>query len=134
VTCTATDAAGNTATCSFLVTAFNFAIADPGNPTAQLLLDSQGNYVFCCGSTTVCGKGTVKRKGNTLTIEHNPTTHRLLVKIDLNTKQAEATLKNPPGQVLCQIIDRIMNDTQVGTCTAQSCAPAQPAGKKSKKK
>lgn len=133
VTCTATDAAGNTATCSFAVTVFNFAISDPTNPTAQLLVDSAGNYVFCCGTTTICGQGTVKRKGNILTIEHNTTTFRVLIKIDISSGKADATLKLPPGQVLCQIIDRAMNDTAVGTCTASSCNPTPQAGVKSKK-
>jgi subtilisin-like proprotein convertase family protein len=132
VTCTATDTAGNTATCSFAVTVFNFAIADGTNPTAQLLVDASGNYVFCCGSTTICGTGKVTRKGNVLTIEHNTSTFRVLIKIDISSGRADATLKTPPGQVLCQIIDRAMNDTAIGTCSAASCAPKPQASVKSK--
>src|SRR6185503_12292687 len=60
VTCTATDASGNTATCSFTVTVFNVCLQDDANPTIVFLGNATtGAYRFCCGGTIFTGTATV---------------------------------------------------------------------------
>src|SRR5678815_3263159 len=61
VTCTATDQAGNTATCSFTVTVFNGRLQDDSGACANTVLINTltGDYRWCCGNTTFTGRGTV---------------------------------------------------------------------------
>ena len=64
VTCTATDTAGNTATCSFPVTVFTLCLQDNSNPGNVVLIDSStGAYRFCCNGVLVAsGTGTSNRQ------------------------------------------------------------------------
>ena len=116
VTCTATDTAGNTATCSFTVTVFNGRLQDDSNPSNVVLFNTAtGNYVFCCGGSVITGKGTTILKGCTFTLQHDPSDRRLLVKVDFSQKRGTASLQLPPGTVRCIITDRNMMD-DTGTC------------------
>ncbi|MFY9574682.1 MAG: HYR domain-containing protein, partial [Blastocatellia bacterium] len=71
VTCTATDASGNTATCSFTVTAFSLCLQDETNPGNVVLFNTQtGQYVFCCnGAVVATGTGVLTIKGCIGTID-----------------------------------------------------------------
>src|SRR4030095_936343 len=73
VTCTATDTAGNTATCSFPVTVFSLCVQDNSNPGNVVLVDtSTGAYRFCCNGVMVAsGTGTLTVRGCVVTISHN---------------------------------------------------------------
>ena len=111
VTCTATDTAGNTATCSFTVTVFNGRLQDDSDPNNVVLFDiTTGDYVLCCGGTVFTGKGTVILKGCAFTLQHNPSDRRLLVKIDFSQQKGTASLQFPPGALKCTITDRNMAD------------------------
>ncbi len=107
VTCTATDASGNTATCSFTVTVFNGCLQDESNAGNVVLLNlSTGEYRFCCNGTVLAtGKGTVSSAGCSFTIQHNPSDRRVTIKIDLSTKRGIASLQMPPGSTRCTISD-----------------------------
>lgn len=116
VTCTATDTAGNTATCSFTVTVFNGRLQDDSDPGNVVLFNTAtGNYVFCCGGTVITGKGTTILKGCMFTLQHNPSDRRLLVKVDFSQKRGTASLQFPPGTARCTITDRSIAD-DTSTC------------------
>jgi hypothetical protein len=112
VTCTATDASGNTKSCSFTVTTFDVCIQDDGNPAIVLLFNSTtGQYVFCCDGTVYTGTGTVKKKGSLITLNHNPPDRRLTANVTLGGT-GNATLQSPPGTLRCVITDRdVTNNT-----------------------
>jgi autotransporter-associated beta strand protein len=104
VTCTATDASGNTASCSFAVTAFDLCVQDDSNGAMVVLINvTTGEYRFCCGGTVSNGTGTVSVRGNLVTIEHNSGTRRVLIRVDRGTKQGTASYASPPGVTTCQI-------------------------------
>ena len=64
VTCTATDTAGNIATCSFPVTVFNGCLQDDSNAGNVVLFNlSTGEYRFCCNSQVVATGRHSRRKG-----------------------------------------------------------------------
>ena len=111
VTCTATDASGNTATCSFTVTVFNGRLQDDSNPQNVLLFNTTtGDYTLCCGGMRFSGRGLALLKGCLFTLQHNPTDRRLLVNVDFSAKRGTASLQFPPGTIKCTIIDRNMTD------------------------
>jgi uncharacterized delta-60 repeat protein len=107
VTCTATDAAGNTATCSFGVTVFSGCLQDESNPSLVVLFNaSTGEYRLCCGGTIFTGVGQVTVKGCVVTIQHNPADRRVLIKADFAVKSGTASLQFPPGTTRCTITDK----------------------------
>jgi hypothetical protein len=111
VTCTATDTAGLTATCSFTVTVFNGRLQDDSNPSNVVLFNTTtGDYTFCCGGTVFTGKGTAILKGCVFSLQHNPSDRRLLVMVDYSQKKGTASLQFPPGALKCTITDRNMMD------------------------
>ncbi|HJQ27282.1 MAG TPA: HYR domain-containing protein, partial [Blastocatellia bacterium] len=117
VTCTATDASGNTATCSFSVSVFNVCVQDDSNPSIVFLGNSKtGDYRFCCGGTTFTGKAKVTIAGNLVTFEHNATDRKVLVRDDEGAFRATGSLQTPPGTTRCTITDR---DTRNNTCICQ---------------
>jgi hypothetical protein len=114
VTCTATDASGNTATCSFTVTVFDVCLQDDSNPNNVLLINTlTGEYRFCCGGSVFAGTGSVIVKGCTITLQHNPSDRRVLAKLDKSVSRGSASLQFPPGSIKCTISDR---DTRNNTC------------------
>jgi subtilisin-like proprotein convertase family protein len=118
VTCTATDASGNTATCSFPVTNFNGCLQDDSSSSKVVLFNTAtGDYVFCCGGTSVTGKGTVTSQGCVFTIQQTVGDRRVLIKIDYATKKGNASLQMPVGITKCTITDKLITNN---TC---NCAP-----------
>jgi predicted outer membrane repeat protein len=116
VICTATDASGNTATCSFTVTVFNGRLQDDSNPQNVLVFNTTtGDYRLCCGGTIFTGRGLVVLKGCLFTLQHYPPDRRLLVNLDFSVKRGTASLQFPPGTIKCTIIDRNMAD-DTSTC------------------
>ncbi len=117
VTCTATDASGNTATCSFTVTTFDVCLQDDANPTTVLLWNSStGQYRFCCKGVTYTGVGKVDRQGCIFTLDHNPIDRRVTGKADKSTFRGAASIQSPPGTLRCTISDR---DIRNNTCACQ---------------
>jgi hypothetical protein len=110
VTCTASDAAGNSAQCSFTVTLFDACLQDDSNGTRVLLFITAGpragDYVFCCGAARKTGKGTVSRKGNVYTLTHASSDRRIQATLDNAVGKGSASLQSPPGSTACSINDR----------------------------
>jgi len=113
VTCTATDAAGNTATCSFPVKLWSGCLQDEANTGNVCLFNAQtGEYQFCCNGVVIAtGTGTPTVRGCTVTISHTKQTRRVQMTADLSLKKGTATILIS-GVVTCQIIDQnVMNNT-----------------------
>ena len=130
VTCTATDASGNTATCSFTVSVFNGRLQDDFESCANTVLFNTltGDYRWCCHGTIFTGRGKVTRSGDTVTLSHIAPDRRVQIVLTAGapTPAGNAGLQSPPGTVRCVIQDRdIRNDDCV--CGAGACQ--QPAGK-----
>jgi hypothetical protein len=106
VTCTATDASGNTATCSFTITTFDVALQDDANPSTILLWNSvTGQYRFCCAGTVFTGVGKVSRQGCVFTLEHNPADRRVSGRVDKAVFRGVGSLQAPPGTQRCTLSD-----------------------------
>jgi HYR domain. len=117
VTCTATDASGNIATCSFKVTVFDICLQDDSNPLIVVFVNTAtGDYRFCCNGTVFTGKGKLTIRGSVYTLEHNATDRRVLVTDDESSHKGNASLQVPVGTTRCTISDR---DTRNNTCLCQ---------------
>jgi hypothetical protein len=119
VTCTATDASGNTATCSFTVSVFDVALQDDSNPSTILLWNSiTGQYRFCCNGTIFTGAGKATRQGCVYTLQTPAATdRRILGRHDKAVHAGSGSLQSPPGAIRCTITDRnTLNDTNVTSC------------------
>ena len=118
VTCTATDASGNTATCSFTVTTYDVALQDDSNPGAVLLWNSNtGAYRFCCNGTVFTGVGKATRQGCIYTLTHTPVDRRVQGRVDKSSHSGTGSLQSPPGTTRCAISDRnTLNNTNLTSC------------------
>ncbi len=111
VTCTATDASGNTATCSFTVTVFDVCLQDDSNPTTKLLINSfTGDYRFFCQGTVFTGKGKVSGLGCDKQLLHNPADRRVRANWTVPAKKGNASIQSPPGTIRCTLGDSNMTD------------------------
>src|SRR4030095_5066908 len=110
VTCTATDAAGNTATCSFTISTFNGRLQDDsaGCNNTVLFDTISGAYRWCCNGTIFTGTGKVFKLGNTFRIEHNAVDRRVLITLSAGSfpPSGTASLQSPAGTIRCVIQDR----------------------------
>ncbi|MEW6211608.1 MAG: HYR domain-containing protein, partial [Acidobacteriota bacterium] len=125
INCTATDASGNTASTAvscpsggsgISVTVFDICLQDDSSASRVLLFNSQtGDYIFCCGGVQFSGKGTVTRKGNTITLNHSGGTpsRRVSASVTIGgANKGDATLQSPPGTTVCTIRDsNILNNS-----------------------
>ena len=124
VTCTATDASGNTATCSFTISVFNGRLQDDsaGCNNTVLFNTITGDYRWCCNGTVFTGTGKVFTQGNTVRIEHNAVDRRVLITLSAGSfpPSGTASLQSPAGTIRCVIQDR---DTRNDTCVCGAPAP-----------
>jgi hypothetical protein len=133
VNCTATDASGNTATCSFTVSVFNARLQDDSNPATVLLWNTTtGQYIFCCSGTTFTGTGKVINSGSNFTLEHNAADRRVRGSLSAGSTppSGNGSLQFNAGSIRCTITDRdIRNDTSIcGGAAGATCS--QPTTKK----
>jgi hypothetical protein len=127
VTCTATDASGNTATCSFSVRVFNVCVQDRTNPGAVLAWNTTtGEYIFCCNGSTFTGVGKVSVRGCTYTLDHNPADRRVHGQVDLTTFRGEGSLQSPIGKTRCTISDDDVRNNNC-SCIGGGGGPTSPA-------
>jgi len=116
VSCTATDAAGNTAVCGFTITVFDVLLQSDSDHNVQLLINSfTGDYSFCClqlppGQSPLRSRGQMLVKGSTFTLTHNAPTYRLQAMIDAAAGKGSASFKPLSGLLLCPIQDRNIYD------------------------
>jgi len=121
VTCTATDATGNTATCSFTVTTFDTIIQDDSIPTNSVVWNSlTGAYRFCCNGTVLTGTGKATVQGCVFTLTHSPVDRRVVARVDKAVHTGNGSLQAPPGTVRCTLVDRnTLDDTAICGAAAQ---------------
>ncbi|HKS42191.1 MAG TPA: HYR domain-containing protein [Blastocatellia bacterium] len=111
VTCTATDASGNTASCSFSVSSFDICLQDDNNPSVVLRFNSvTGDYIFCCGGTVYTGNGMVTIKPNQIRLEDLTATIKLDAKVQTQANKGSATLQSLHGPALCDIKDKNLSN------------------------
>jgi subtilisin-like proprotein convertase family protein len=129
VTCTATDASGNTATCSFTISVFDVCLQDDSNPTTKLLINTfTGQYRFFCLGTIFTGVGKVSGLGCDKQLIHNPADRKVRANWSSAVKRGNAAIQSPPGTQRCTIGDRDMTDNDCSTGLANG--GAQKPGKK----
>jgi hypothetical protein len=117
VTCTATDASNNTASCSFTVTVLSGCLQDDSDPSRVVQFNSQtGEYRFCCGGITFTGTGRVTIKGCVVTIQHDTPDRRVQISLDGAVSRGSASLQSPAGTTMCTITDR---NTANNSCVCQ---------------
>jgi HYR domain-containing protein len=122
VNCTATDASGNTASCSFTVTVFSGCLVDESIPNNVVLFNSRtGEYRFCCGGTLQkTGTGTLTIRGCIGTIDDQKGNIRVHIEFDFSAnngrgKGTAALLKlSASSNPICTITDQSMAGN---TCT-----------------
>ena len=117
VTCTAMDLAGNTASCSFLVSTFDVAIISDSGGGSIFINTVTGDYQICCGGMLISGKGTIMKQGCVITLTHITGTRRLVLTYDTCQKKGQGTLQMPPGTVKCTIIDSDTRNSPLVPCT-----------------
>ncbi len=124
VTCTATDASGNTATCSFTLTVFDVCLQDDSNPTTKLLINSfTGEYRFFCQGTIFTGTGKVSGLGCDKQLTHNPSDRKVRANWSSAVKRGNAAIQSPPGTVRCVLSDRDMTNNDCATGLANGTKP-----------
>lgn len=117
VTCTATDGAGNTATCSFTITVFDVCVQDDTSRDTLLFNSHTGDYLYRrCGSGgfSLIGRGSVRVQGSLFILEHNALDRRLSARIDNSQKKGTASVQILPPGTTFAITDR---NTDNNTCT-----------------
>jgi hypothetical protein len=116
VTCTASDAAGNTASCSFSVTTFNVRLQDDSKPANVILWNSQtGAYCATANGQSFSGTGTVTKTGSIFKLSVNSGGVRIDALADGGVKKGQGTIQKPVGVMLANIKDtNLLNDTS--TC------------------
>jgi hypothetical protein len=106
VTCTATDVAGNTASCSFKVKMFDACLQDNANPATVILWNSlTGEYAFCCNGQVYTGTGVVTKRGCTVSLTHNTLQLRVSASIDFTMNRGSGSIQSPPGSIQGSISD-----------------------------
>jgi hypothetical protein len=126
VTCTATDASGNTASCSFTVSVFNARLQDNTNPATVLLWNTvTGQYIFCCNGTTFTGTGKTNNSGNNFVLDHNAQDRRVRGSLSAGSTppRGNASLQFNAGSIFCTIVDSdIRNNTSIcGGVASSTC-------------
>ena len=118
VTCTATDVGGNTASCSFTISAFNACIQDDSDPTSVILFNTfTGEYRVCCnGVLLASGTGTLLQQGCDFTLQHYPGDRRVTARWSSATFKGSGSLQKPAGTLRCTIADR---DIRNNSCQCQ---------------
>jgi subtilisin-like proprotein convertase family protein len=131
VTCTASADGATPVACSFTVNVFNACLQDDSNPNIVMLFNTTtGDYTFCCpamGGNPVSGKGTITKKGSTVSLNANVPGFKINASITGGTvNKGEAALKTTGGQIICTIRD---TNTLNNTCSCGAPAPPPPQGK-----
>jgi subtilisin-like proprotein convertase family protein len=133
VTCTATDASGNTATCSFTVTVFSACLVDESNSGNVVLFNAQtGEYRFCCsGQLLATGTGVLTIRGCIGSITDQKGSRKVTIGFDFSAfgvgRGTASLFLNGSTEPKCRITDQSMAGN---VCTCPTVAPPPDAGTK----
>jgi hypothetical protein len=115
VTCMATDAASNTASCSFKVKVFDACLQDNSNAGLVIVWNSvTGEYAFCVNGQVYTGTGVITRRGCTVSLVHNTSQLRVSASVDFTMNRGNASIQSPPGSMQGSISD---SDITNNSCT-----------------
>ena len=90
---------------------FDICLQDESNPNTTLLFDSgTGVFRFNCNGFVFTGRGTVTRKGSTVSLTANRLDLRVSAIADTSVSKGTASLQSPPGTNRCTIQDRNLSD------------------------
>src|SRR5262249_14403522 len=105
VACTATNAAGNTATCSFAVTVWDVVLQDNNTGDVLLINSKTGDYSYTrcgAGGFTITGKGTIQTVNGVLMLSHIQATRRVNASFFTNQLTGRATIVLIPAPGVSQ--------------------------------
>jgi uncharacterized delta-60 repeat protein len=98
-------------------TTYDLCVQDDSNGNLLQLNSTTGEYLFTnCAGVTVGGKGTVTRRGNTLTLQHNANDRRVMSTIDTGAHRASASVQLLAVGKTFSITDR---NTANNTCACK---------------
>ena len=123
VTCTATDASGNTATCNFAVTVVGACLVDESNPGNVVLFNIQtGEYRFCCnGALQATGRGILTIRGCQGSITDRKGDRKVTIGFDFAAGKGTAALfVGGSASPKCTITDQSMANN---TCICPTGVP-----------
>ena len=129
VTCTATDASGNSATCSFTVSAFSFCLQDDSNAGNVVRVNAlTGDYTFCCNGVPIAsGRGSLTTRGCIGSIDHTKGNRQVHIQWDTAAVNGlgagTAFVQKLSDKLVCQITDKNMSNN---TCQCSNLPPASP--------
>jgi uncharacterized delta-60 repeat protein len=133
VTCKATDASGNMATCAFNVNVFSFCLQDDSIPGNVVLVNAQtGDFFFCCGGVPIAsGRGTLTTHGCIGSIDATKGDRQVHIQWDTaanNNKGAgTAYVQKLSNKTICQITDKnLSNNTCQCSAAPQVVNPKKP--------
>ncbi|MEN3330718.1 MAG: serine protease [Blastocatellia bacterium] len=73
---------------------FDLCIQDESNGNLLQVNTSTGDYQFTnCAGLTIGGKGTLTKRGNQITLQHNATDRRVMASVDTSSKRATASVQ-----------------------------------------
>ena len=88
-------------------TDFDICIRNDGGGALFRFNSNSGDYLFTdCTSLTLTGTGSVVRRGNLITLQHNAPDRRVLVKVDIGANKATASIQILSQGRTITIIDR----------------------------
>ncbi|HEY3138588.1 MAG TPA: HYR domain-containing protein [Blastocatellia bacterium] len=110
VTCTATDASNNTATCTFPVNIYSACLVDDTSPGNVVLFNaSTGEYRYCCNGVVVAiGKGTVTGTGCDITIDHTKGNRKVHISVSSAGQGSGSAYVQKGTSQVCTITDAQM--------------------------
>jgi len=134
VTCIATDASGNTATCTFTVTVFTACLVDESNPGNVVLFNAQtGGYRFCCsGQLLASGTGVLTLRGCIGSIDDQKGSRKVTIGFDFSAfsgvgRGTASLFLNGSTNPICKITDQNMSNNN---CTCPTAPPPTAGTKK----
>lgn len=95
------------------VSNFNICIQDESNDNLLQINTTTGEYQFTnCAGLTIGGTGTLTKRGNQITLQHNASDRRVMASLDTSTKRATASVQLLSQGRTFSITDRnITNNT-----------------------
>ncbi|MEW6126564.1 MAG: hypothetical protein AB1757_05950 [Acidobacteriota bacterium] len=77
-----------------------------------LINSTTGEYQYCCNGATFTGTGTIKKRGQLISLNHNPGDRKVVATVDKATHRGTASLQLPHATTPCTITDRnTLNNT-----------------------
>jgi hypothetical protein len=137
VSCTATDASGNKATCTFSVSAFSFCLQDDSNPGNVVLVNAvTGDFSFCCGGVPIAsGRGTLTTHGCIGSIDASKGDRQVHIQWDTAARnglgEGTAYVQKLSNKTICQITDKNMSNN---TCQCSNPPPMSSPNKPPKER